>query len=146
MNLHEATRLLLENEEFRKEYEKPDLAYDIARSIVDARIDRGISQVKLAEMIGTKQSSIARAESGNTLPSLSFIAKIANALGYRLEAPRLTDERLTVSSGNGRDNQWGHAGSIARVLPEIVANADARETVDARESVASKLSGWRFVK
>lgn len=56
-------------------------AYQVAR----LRILRGLTQEQLAEMVGTKQSSIARLEQGKTPPSLSFLRKVADALGARVE-------------------------------------------------------------
>ena len=46
-----------------------------------ARIEKGISQQALAEMIGTKRSNICRLESGSQNISLDMMLKIANALG-----------------------------------------------------------------
>ena len=43
-----------------------------------------MEQKQLAEKIGTKQSSIARLESGNYNLSFQFLQKIANALGKQL--------------------------------------------------------------
>lgn len=56
-------------------------AYQVAR----LRILRGLTQEQLAELVGTKQSSIARLEQGKTPPSLSFLRKVADALGARVE-------------------------------------------------------------
>jgi len=39
---------------------------------------------KLADLVGTGQPSIARIESGRTLPKLDVIARIAHALGFEL--------------------------------------------------------------
>lgn len=77
-------RLLKENSEFRKEYHSYDLAFEIGQMILEARSRLGVTQKQLAELINTKQSGIARAESGNYLPSLSFLNKIASALKTRL--------------------------------------------------------------
>ena len=55
--------------------------YQIAR----LRIQRGLTQAQLAELVGTKQPSIARLEAGESLPSLSFLEKVAAALGARIE-------------------------------------------------------------
>jgi transcriptional regulator with XRE-family HTH domain len=55
--------------------------YQIAR----LRIQRGLTQAQLAALVGTKQPSIARLEAGDTLPSLSFLEKVAAVLGARLE-------------------------------------------------------------
>jgi DNA-binding XRE family transcriptional regulator len=55
--------------------------YQIAR----LRIQRGLTQEELAKMIGTRQPSIARLENGSSVPSLSFLERIANALDARIE-------------------------------------------------------------
>jgi DNA-binding XRE family transcriptional regulator len=55
--------------------------YQIAR----LRIQRGLTQAQLAEMVGTRQPSIARLENGNSVPSLSFLRRIADALDARIE-------------------------------------------------------------
>jgi DNA-binding XRE family transcriptional regulator len=55
--------------------------YQIAR----LRIQRGLTQTQLAEMVGTRQPSIARLENGSSVPSLSFLERIARALDARIE-------------------------------------------------------------
>jgi DNA-binding XRE family transcriptional regulator len=55
--------------------------YQIAR----LRIQRGLTQAQLAEMVGTRQPSIARLENGSSVPSLSFLDRIATALDARIE-------------------------------------------------------------
>jgi DNA-binding XRE family transcriptional regulator len=55
--------------------------YQIAR----LRIQRGLTQTQLAEMVGTHQPSIARLENGSSIPSLSFLDRIANALDAKIE-------------------------------------------------------------
>ena len=45
-----------------------------------ARIDKKMTQEELALKVGTKQSNIARFESGRANPSFKFIQKIARAL------------------------------------------------------------------
>ncbi len=83
---------------FRKRLQRtPALepAYQIAR----LRILRGLTQEELASMIGTKQPSIASLESGSTEPSLSFLRKVAAALGARVEVrivPADDREKLTA--------------------------------------------------
>lgn len=79
MNLQQLKKELLKNEEFRAEYEKYDLAFEVAKMLFEARMIKGVTQHKLAEMINAKQSGIARVESGRSLPSLSFLEKIAKA-------------------------------------------------------------------
>jgi transcriptional regulator with XRE-family HTH domain len=72
---------LLSDPEVRAEYEALEPAYQVAR----LRILRGLTQAELADMVGTKQPSIARLESGTKEPTMAFLRKVADALGYRLE-------------------------------------------------------------
>ncbi len=58
-----------------------EAGYQIAR----LRIQRGLTQAQLAEMVGTRQPSIARLENGSSVPSLSFLDRIAKALDARIE-------------------------------------------------------------
>lgn len=55
--------------------------YQIAR----LRIAQGLTQAQLAEMVGTHQPSIARIESGKSLPSLLFLERVASVLNARVE-------------------------------------------------------------
>ena len=55
--------------------------YQIAR----LRIASGLTQAQLAELVGTRQPSIARIENGKTLPSLSFLERVASVLNARVE-------------------------------------------------------------
>lgn len=68
--------------------DKAGLAIRTSSQITRARITAGLSQKKLAKKMGTKQSSISRAEGGSTLPSLSFLQKMAEALGTYIIEPK----------------------------------------------------------
>ena len=84
MNFDEYKSELLKNPEVKAEYEALAPEYELMRQIINARIEQNMTQKQLAEKIGTKQSSIARLESGNYNPSYQFLQKIASALGKRL--------------------------------------------------------------
>lgn len=71
----------LADPEFRAEWEASEPAYQVTR----LRIKRGLTQKQLAKLVGTKQSSIARLESGRTEPRLSFLRRVVKALRGRLE-------------------------------------------------------------
>ncbi len=58
---------------------------DIVTMIVNARLEKGISQAELAQMIGTKRSNICRIESGAQNISLDMLLKILHALGKDME-------------------------------------------------------------
>ncbi len=71
---------LLEDREIRDHYVALAPEFEIARSLIELRIARGLTQAMLAKKVGTKQSAIARIESGWHNPSLSFLRRIASAL------------------------------------------------------------------
>ena len=75
---------LLKNRQIAAEYEKLEPKYQLISQLIEARLNKGITQQELAERMGTKQSAIARIESGNANPSIAFLEKLARALGGRL--------------------------------------------------------------
>ena len=85
MNWKEHKKRLLEDPEFRKEYEALEPEYQLASALIRLRLAKGLTQEQLARLLNTKQESIARLESGSSLPSLSTVKKVANALDAELE-------------------------------------------------------------
>lgn len=85
---------LIKDPEVRKALKETRLEYEVARQLILARTRKGLTQQNLARKMQTKQSVISRVESGQHLPSLSFLHRLANATGTS----------LTVSFGgrNGR--------------------------------------------
>lgn len=75
---------MLNDPEFKEEYDKLGPRYEAISLIIQARIDLKITQEELARRIGTKRSNISRLESGNYNPSLDFLYKIAKGLGKEL--------------------------------------------------------------
>lgn len=64
----------------------------IGQDIYAARTAKGLSQARLAEMVGTKASAISRLENADyDRYSVPTLRKIADALGMRLEV-RLVEE------------------------------------------------------
>ena len=54
---------------------------EIIAQLVEARLEKGISQAELARLIGTQRSNICRLESGVQNPTLDMLLKITAALG-----------------------------------------------------------------
>lgn len=69
----------------RAGYDEARRAYNIGRQVRTLREAHGLSQRQLAERMGTTQSTIARLEAGGTLPSLSTLERVADALGTTVE-------------------------------------------------------------
>lgn len=57
---------------------------DIIDQIIEIRKKRGISQAKLAEMLGISQPVIARVEAKRSSPTIEFLEKIFNVLDLEL--------------------------------------------------------------
>lgn len=75
---------LFKDPEFKAEYDALEPEYELIRQLLKARRDSNMTQKELAEKIGTKQSCIARLESGNYNPSFQFLQKVAKALNKKL--------------------------------------------------------------
>ncbi|MBI2251360.1 MAG: helix-turn-helix transcriptional regulator [Armatimonadetes bacterium] len=59
---------------------------DIAAQIINARSKKGLTQLKLAKLVKTSQSAIARLENGHYAGySLKTLSKIAKALNFNLK-------------------------------------------------------------
>jgi DNA-binding XRE family transcriptional regulator len=71
----------LKNPEFAAIARELEPGYQISR----LRIAQGLTQAQLAEMVGTHQPSIARIESGKSLPSLLCLERVASVLNARVE-------------------------------------------------------------
>lgn len=74
----------LKDPAFKKAYQDLDLEFKLISTIINRRITKGMTQKKLAEKAGTKQSAIARFETGNANPTLDFIKKLSDALDLKL--------------------------------------------------------------
>ena len=77
----------IKDPDFAAAAEALEPGYQVAR----LRILRGLTQAQLAEMVGTRQPSIARLENGSSIPSLSFLNKIAAALNARIEVKLIAE-------------------------------------------------------
>lgn len=76
---------LLAKPGFKEALKETELEYQVARAIIEARIKKGLTQKKLAEKMHTTQSAISRVESAQSLPSLTFLKRLAEAFNSSLK-------------------------------------------------------------
>ncbi|UGA43692.1 helix-turn-helix domain-containing protein [Bradyrhizobium quebecense] len=76
---------LLANPRVRAEYDALAPEFEIAAELLKARQRAGLSQSELAAKMGTSQSTIARLESGQTLPSTKTLLRFAKATGSKFQ-------------------------------------------------------------
>lgn len=83
-DLQKLTQELLQDPEFKKEYDAIQPEMDIMRAILDARIRCGMTQMQLSEKSGISQADISRLERGTRNPSLSLLKRLAEATDSNL--------------------------------------------------------------
>lgn len=76
---------MLKNKEIRKAYDELGPEFALIAAIIEKRLKKGLTQAELARKIGTKQSAIARLESGNYNPTVEMLERVAKALNAQLE-------------------------------------------------------------
>lgn len=62
----------------------PTLAQRIAEELIRLRLANNLTQEEFASKVGTTQSAVSRAESGNRVPSLRYLDKIAQVFDVQL--------------------------------------------------------------
>jgi transcriptional regulator with XRE-family HTH domain len=91
--------------------------------LIKYRMDRGLSQEKLAELVGTSHSQISRIESGRHRTNLDTLSRIAQALGLRMvlgfESTTLSSpssHRATETRGRRNDVRARRRGSGSKTV------------------------------
>lgn len=79
----------LKDSAFRRAYESLDAEFALHELMIEARMNKGMTQEMLAKKMGTKQSAISRFESGRINPRFDFITKLADALGARIKVEKI---------------------------------------------------------
>lgn len=75
----------MQDPEYRDAYEQMKPEFDLARAMIEARTQAGLTQDQLAERMQTTQSVIARLEGGHVRPSTRTLERYAQATGTRLK-------------------------------------------------------------
>ena len=75
----------LKDPELKKAYDALEPEYKLASSLIQARLDKKMTQQELAEKAGVTQNTITRLESGTTTPTVGTISRVAGILGKELK-------------------------------------------------------------
>lgn len=70
---------LLKKPDFRAEYEALEQEFSIARALIEARLESGMTQVDVAQRMGVSQPVVARLESGKNV-SVKSLRRYARAI------------------------------------------------------------------
>ena len=69
---------------YQEAHAASEAEFVLARELIAARVRAGLTQEQLAQRMGTTQSAIARLESGQRMPGVRTLEKLAEATGTRL--------------------------------------------------------------
>jgi ribosome-binding protein aMBF1 (putative translation factor) len=75
----------LKDAKYRKEFDALEEEFELASAMIAARSRAGLTQDQLALRMKTTQSTIARLESGKTMPSGRTLQNFAAATGSKLK-------------------------------------------------------------
>ena len=93
----------MKDKSYSKEYDALEAEFALASAMIAARSRAGLTQDQLAQRMKTTQSTVARLESGKTLPSGKTLQKFAEATGSRLkivfETKKRSSKEKPVSRG-----------------------------------------------
>ena len=70
---------------YREAYDELAPEFRLARALIEARANAGLTQAQMAERMQTTQSFVARLESGRAHPSTRTLERFARAAGVRLK-------------------------------------------------------------
>ncbi|HEX9517348.1 MAG TPA: helix-turn-helix transcriptional regulator [Streptosporangiaceae bacterium] len=75
---------MLQDPQFRAEWERTALARAVAEAVIRYRAEHGLSQTGLAGLLGWRQPVVARLEAAEHNPSMDTLLTLARALGLRV--------------------------------------------------------------
>ena len=81
----------MKDPEFAAEYKKLRPEYEAIRAIISARLESKMTQKKLAEKTGIRQSNISRIENGTSSPTVDTLARLAAGMGKKLKIEFVPD-------------------------------------------------------
>lgn len=84
-NVRSLHKKWLNDPAYREAYDELAPEFRLARVLIEARTNAGLTQAQLAERMHTTQSVVARLESGRAHPSTRTLEKFAKATGARLK-------------------------------------------------------------
>ena len=79
--------------EYWREYERTQLADDIAIEVIRYRAEHNLTQAELGRMIGMRQPNVARLEADDHEPSLAILARLSLKLWLDLSKTMLATGR-----------------------------------------------------
>ncbi len=84
-NWKDIRKELLDDPDVRREYDALEPEFQLASSLIQARIGKKMTQAEVAEKAGISQVMVARLESGTSNPTVGTVNKVAHVLGKKFK-------------------------------------------------------------
>lgn len=125
----------LSDSEFAKEFGAELAKSEVAIALTHARLTCDITQIDLANKLGTNQSYIAKLERGDANPTVGMVGKVLASMGLQLRVHTeslLRDIALrVVTSREETDNTWNDV-----IWPDAMTVNATSKTENREEMVA----------
>jgi ribosome-binding protein aMBF1 (putative translation factor) len=125
----------LSDSEFAKEFGAELAKSEVAIALTHARLTCDITQIDLANKLGTNQSYIAKLERGDANPTIGMVGKVLASMGLQLRVHTeslLRDIALRVVTSRERtDNTWNDV-----IWPDAMTVNATSKTENREEMVA----------
>ena len=105
------------NPEYRHAYESLSIARQVARQVLEYRLDNGLTQQALSDLVGTSVPQLSRIESGAHNPTLKTLQRLADIMGKQVSV-RFMDagyDEATELQDNGSENSLGESMTATTV-------------------------------
>ena len=83
-HVKDTLKALMNDPDFRQEWEAMEPEFQIIRAIIEARNETGITQKELSDKTGITQADISKLENGTANPSMRTLQRLAEGLGKTL--------------------------------------------------------------
>lgn len=84
-DLNKYIKKQLKTKEFKEEWEKSEIEYQIVHALIDAREKNNYTQQQLAALTGINQADISKLENGRANPSIKTLQRLAKGLNMQLK-------------------------------------------------------------
>lgn len=85
MTLDKLKSELMQNSEFKREYDSLEEEFKLIEALVEMRQKAGLTQEEVAQKMSTQKSNISRLESGSGNPGWKTLQKYAHACGFKIQ-------------------------------------------------------------
>lgn len=75
----------LQNNDFKEQWEKSEIEYQIVHTLIEARQKNNYTQKQLSDLTGINQADISKLENGKANPSIKTLQRLAKGLNMQLK-------------------------------------------------------------